>query len=272
MNTSQTLSKIKVVIIDDDIPSIRLLERSLSEREDVLLCGVAENLSDGEELVRRHSPDLLFLDMEFPGSNGLEWYENANLPDNTKIVFHTCYRRYIHDALSLRVFDFLLKPFDPSELEVIIKRFRDASSNGSGQSNRMLDGRHSFDIPGRETGSPMKNPPYGRPLAITSVINSKIIVNPAEIVYFRYLSDRKIWECVFSNLKRIILKKQTTAETILAYGSDFVRTHKHFIVNMRYVGIISGNDCILLPPLDTITEIKISKSYRRDLLDRFYDI
>lgn len=271
MNTSAPASKIKVVIIDDDIPSIRLLENGLAERNDVVVCGVADNLSDGEKLVRLHNPDILFLDMEFPGSNGLKWYENANLPASTKIVFHTCYRRYIHDALSLRVFDFLLKPFDPSDLEVILKRFRDASSGNCGHSDR-LDGRHSFNIPGRETETQCGNPSSGRPLAITSVINSKIIVNPAEIVYFRYLSERKIWECVFSNLKRIILKKQTTAETILAYGNDFVRTHKHFIVNMRYVGIISGNECILLPPLDSITEIKISKSYRRDLLDRFYDI
>ncbi|MBD5357874.1 MAG: response regulator transcription factor [Bacteroides sp.] len=272
MNTPQTLSKIKVVIIDDDIPSIRILEKALSEREDVTLCGSAENLSEGEKLVQLHTPDLLFLDMEFPGSNGLEWYENTNLPAATRVVFHTCYKRYIHDALSLRVFDFLLKPFDPSDLDVILKRFRSLSSESTWRSNRQLDGRNAFNIPGRMTDNVIGNNYNARPLAITSVINSKIIVNPAEIVYFRYLSDRKIWECVFSNLKRIILKKQTTAETILAYGSDFVRTHKQFIVNMRYVGIISGNDCILLPPLDSITEIKISKSYRRDLLDRFYDI
>lgn len=270
MNTPQTLPKIKAVIIDDDAASIDVLANALKEREDVELCGVAPTLSEGERLVQLNKPDLLFLDMEFPESNGLEWYENANLSADTRIVFYTCYRRYIHDALSLKVFDFLLKPFDPADLEVIIKRCRSLSPKGGGECQ--FDSRHAFDIPGRLTINSTGNHAQGRPLAITSVINSKIIVNPAEIVYFRYLSDRKIWECVFSNLKRIILKKQTTAETILAYGSDFVRTHKQFIVNMRYVGIISGNDCILLPPLDTITEIKISKSYRRDLLDRFYDI
>lgn len=272
MNTLQEFPKIKVVIIDDDVPSIRILEKALAERNDVTLCATAENLSEGEKLVQLHIPDLLFLDMEFPGSNGLEWYENTTLPSNTRVVFHTCYKRYIHDALSLRVFDFLLKPFEPSDLEVILKRFRNLSREQERHCARSLDNRHTFDIPGRMTGSANVTNSNSRPLAITSVINSKIIVNPAEIVYFRYLSDRKIWECVFSNLKRIILKKQTTADTILAYGFDFVRTHKHFIVNMRYVGIISGNDCILLPPLDSITEIKISKSYRRDLLDRFYDI
>lgn len=261
MRKDNNLPKIKAVIIDDDLPSARLLEEELSRRDDIELCGLAESLTEGKRLVAQHNPDLLFLDMEFPEGNGLAWYEETNLPACTKVVFHTCYQRYIHDALSLRVFDFLLKPFDPSELDVIIKRFKHMQEGKSGK-------EQFNNIPIQPTASSNG----ARLLSITSVINSKVIVNPADIVYFRYISERKIWECVFSNLKRIILKRQTTAEIILGYGPDFVRTHKHFIVNVRYVGIINGNDCILLPPLDNITEIKISKSYRRDLMDRFYDI
>ncbi len=262
MNHNTPNKKIKAVIIDDDLPSIRLLSDELIKREDIELCGTAESLGEGEKLIAMHHPDILFLDMKFPEGNGLTWYENTNLPQNTKVVFHTCYQRYIHDALSLRVFDFLLKPFDASELDVIIKRLHNLPDDYTEQRQPSLDPAilHS----GNHNGS--------RLLSITSVTNSKVIVNPADIVYFRYISERKIWECVFYSLKRIILKRQTTAETILGYGPDFVRTHKHFIVNVRYIGIINGNDCILLPPLDNITEIKISKTYRRELMDRFYDI
>lgn len=262
MRTDNNLPMINVAIIDDDLPSANLLSEALSQFNDIHLCGIAHSLPEGKRLVTQTKPDLLFLDMEFPNGNGLAWFEENALPANTKVVFHTCYQRYIHDALSLRVFDFLLKPFDPAELDVILKRFKTIRQQGS---------------TGKDQLNNIQNMPSAchsssRPLCITSVINSKLIVNPADIVYFRYISERKIWECVFSNLKRIILKRQTTAETILGYGPDFVRTHKQFIVNVRYVGIINGNDCILLPPLDSITEIKISKSYRRDLLDRFYDI
>lgn len=256
------MTKIKAVIIDDDLPSLSLLAEELSHRDDIELCATAQSLEDGEKSITKHQPDLIFLDMQFPEGNGLTWYENTALPEHTKVVFHTCYQRYIHDALSLKVFDFLLKPFDPNELDVIIKRYRNLE--------------RTDHKPGTTMGAIANFPPMRggntRMLSITSVTNSKLIVNPADIVYFRYMSDRKIWECVFYNLKRIILKRQTTAETILGYGPDFVRTHKQFIVNVRYVGIINGNDCILLPPLDNITEIKISKTFRRDLMDRFYDI
>lgn len=255
------MTKIKAVIIDDDLPSIRLLAEELSRRDDILLCATAESIKEGENIIAKHQPDLIFLDMKFPEGSGLAWYEEADLPVHSKVVFHTCYQRYIHDALSLRVFDFLLKPFDPSELDVIISRYK----NIERVSHKSPAPRHIAAFIPNPNGSQ-------RPLSITSVTNSKVIVNPADIVYFRYMSDRKIWECVFYNLKRIILKRQTTADTILGYGSDFVRTHKQYIVNIRFVGIINGNDCILLPPLDNITEIKISKTYRRDLMDRFYDI
>lgn len=262
MTSTREKNKIKAVIIDDDIPSISLLAEELALRKDIELCDTAETLLDGERIIARHQPDLIFLDMKFPEGNGLTWYEETYLPEHSKVVFHTCYQRYIHDALSMHVFDFLLKPFDPSELDVILTRFRNL---------RMQESRKDPYIGPNTPYTPSQgsNP---RLLSITSVTNSKVIVNPADIVYFRYMSDRKIWECVFYNLKRIILKRQTTAETILGYGPDFVRTHKQFIVNVRYVGIINGNDCLLLPPLDEITEIKISKTYRRELMDRFYDI
>lgn len=252
MNT--TARKIKAVIVDDDISSVEILSRALEAHPEVELCATASSLSEGTRIVREIKPDLLFLDMAFPDSNGLEWYENTDLPANTRVVFYTCYQRYIHDALSMKAFDFLLKPFDPAELGVILRRLD--------STNKEQNVVHHADHAGG----------HNRPIAITSVINSKIIVNPHEIVYFRYISDRKLWECVFTNMKRFILKRQTTAETILGYGPEFVRTHKRFIVNIRYVGLISGEDCRLLPPLDSIDEIKISKSYRRDLMDRFYDI
>ena len=262
MTDNKRIRKIKTVIIDDDLPSIKLLTEALLKRDDIQLCGTAESLKEGENIIAKYQPDLVFLDMKFPEGNGLTWYEETSLPEHTRVVFHTCYQRYIHDALSLHVFDFLLKPFDPSELDVIIRRYLEADMPQQ-RSNNLTGSTPLFSTSQRDSS---------RLISITSVTNSKIIVNPADIVYFRYMSERKIWECLFYNLKRIILKRQTTAEVILGYGSDFVRTHKQFIVNVRYVGIINGNDCMLLPPLDNITEIKISKTYRRELMDRFYDI
>lgn len=250
---------LKALIIDDDLPSIEILEKALKGNPAIAECRSAYTLETGNEMLEEYMPDLLFLDMEFPGSNGLEWYESAPLPASTKVVFYTGYQRYIHDALSNRVFDFLLKPFDPEELDIILKRVADARREG---------------LPGSIARSRESLPGHIQPrsIAITTITNDKVIASPNGILYFRYDSERKLWECVMTSLARFILKRQSTAETILNYGTDFVRIHKKFIININYLGVISGADCTLLPPYDDIKEIKVSKLYRRDLLDRFYDI
>lgn len=252
--------KLSVLIIDDDLPSIQVLLDALSRRKEVGECRTATSLAEGTEILETYAPDLLFLDMEFPGSNGLDWYDDAPIPDRTKVVFYTGYQRYIHDALSTRVFDFLLKPFDPEELGIILTR-AEAESRGSSPTPIIPRGAERGD-------SPLSL----RSIAITTITNDKLIVSPSGILYFRYDSERKLWECVMTSLRRFILKRQSTAETILQYGTDFVRVHKKFIININFLGIISGVDCTLLPPYDNIKEIKMSKSYKRDLLDRFYDI
>ena len=101
MSENNQLKKKKALIIDDDLPSIRLLAEELNKRDDIELCATAESLLEGERLIARHKPDVIFLDMKFPEGNGLAWYEEAELPENTRVLFHTCYQRYIHDALSL---------------------------------------------------------------------------------------------------------------------------------------------------------------------------
>lgn len=249
---------LKVLIIDDDLPSIQVLRDALETHKSVSECIVATGLAEGSALIEKQMPDIVFLDMEFPDANGLEWYESTHLPPTTKVVFYTAYQRYIHDALSSRVFDFLLKPFDPEELNIVLGRATDKTGNFSQMpAPRCIEAAIS---------------PAPRSIAITTITNDKIIVSPSAILYFRYDSERKLWEVVMTSLGRYILKRQSTAETILNYGSDFVRVHKKYIINVSYLGIISGLDCTLLPPYDSITEIKISKSYKRDLLDRFYDI
>lgn len=252
---------IKTVIIDDDLPSVEILAEGLRSHADVELEGTAVNLEDGIELIRKTRPDILFLDIEFPESNAMELADQLQASGRMKIVFYSSYRKYLLKALRLQVFDFLLKPFDPSDLALILHRYRLEAAAGI---------------------RPLAQPSMSQPLtagsgetkhiAVTTVTNDKVIVSANNIVYFRYDNQRKLWEVVLNNLERHILKRHSNADTILNYGPNFVRTHKAYIVNIAYLTVITQTECKLMPPLDHITEIKISKNYRRELLDRFYDI
>ncbi len=250
---------ISVIIIDDDLPSVEVLCEALSAYPEVEIVARCSDLEEGRSQIELHTPDLVFLDIEFPGGvSGLDLFENGKTYPGIRFVFYTVYSRYIHEALKLQTFDYLLKPFDPEEIGLILERFR-------------IEDR----LPGitaEEVNRTLPSRNVSKLIAITTLTNVRVIVPPGSILFFKYDSGRKIWEVILTTLQRYMSKRHTTAEMILSYGEDFVRTHKTYIVNIAYIGPITGNECRLLPPFNDITEIKISKNFKRSLLDRFYDI
>lgn len=248
---------ITAVIIDDDAASVSALAEALERTGRVQVAGTASSPRGGATLIDSARPDVVFLDMLFPDADGAEWLAQHPLPEGCKAVFYTAYRTYIHSAMRMRVFDFLLKPIDPADISIILSRLEGEKSSDTASARPM---------PRAEGGALRK------PMAVTTVTNSKIILSPSDILYFRYHSDRKMWEVVLSTLKRHLLKRQTTATDILATDPRFVRTHKRFIINLDYLGVVEGQDCVFLPPYDSIDEVKISKTWRRHLLEQLYDI
>ena len=63
----------KVIIIDDDKPSVTVLTNELKAYQDVNVIATAFNSHDGEQAILKHKPQLIFLDIELPGINGLEF-------------------------------------------------------------------------------------------------------------------------------------------------------------------------------------------------------
>lgn len=256
------VQKINVAVIDDDAPSVEVLVKALSAYPEVTVVATGSTLADARQALQQEAPDIIFLDIELHDESGLTLLNemiSEHSGCHTRIVFYTSYKKYLIQAIRLKAFDFLLKPFDPEELRLIMTRYRLERDTPVPPATRYAD-------------IAAMRLPTERQLAVTTVTNDKLIVSPQDILYFKYDSGSKLWEIVLANLQHLILKRQTVAETILKTGSDFVRTHKSFIVNISYLSCISGNECRLIPPYDAITEIKISKGYKRELLDRFYDI
>lgn len=252
------MTPVKAIIIDDDKASVDILAETLKEIPDVELGGSSQNLQEGLRLIEVADPDIVFLDIEFPDENAMSLAEEIQSRGYPKIVFYSSYSKYLLQALRLGVFDFILKPLNPEDVELVIHKFRLGRRELHAASRAPLGTTLNFD--------------NQKLLAITTVTGDKVIVPASSIAYFRYDNQRKLWEAVLRNLERFILKRHTNAEVILNYGQEFVRTHKSYIINTAYLGMVSQTECRLLPPLEHITEIKISKNYRRDLLDRFYDI
>lgn len=246
----------KVIIIDDDKPSVTVLNNELKVYQDVTVIATAYNSHDGEKAIMKHKPQLIFLDIELPGINGLEFLAALQSKIDWKMstIFYTSYEKYMLQALRMQAFDFLLKPVNKDDLLLAMNRYYLSQKNAL--PSPLLSLRYPTD----------------KPLLINTITNDKVVLRPQNIGYFRYNSERKLWEIILDDFRHVILKHNTTAEVILNYGAEFIQIHKTYIININYLSMIQESTCIMLYPFNTVTELKVSKMYRKKLFDKFYNL
>jgi two-component system LytT family response regulator len=109
----------KVVLVDDEPPGRLALRQQLASLPDAEIVAECADGSSAIEAIERHAPDVLFLDVQLGGMNGLEVLERIGSDAVPAIVFVTAYDRYAVRAFEAHAVDYLLKPIDPD-------RFREA--------------------------------------------------------------------------------------------------------------------------------------------------
>ena len=116
------MSKIRVLIADDELPARNKMKRLLGKFNDVDGVYIAENGLDALENIQKEKPDLVFLDIEMPGMNGLEVAENIDTEPMPAVVFATAYHEHAIKAFDLNAQDYLLKPFNEDRLRQAVNK------------------------------------------------------------------------------------------------------------------------------------------------------
>lgn len=117
-------SKLRVLIVDDDPLARRGVRARLLGHGDMDVVGEAENGLDAEWAVRQLAPDLVFLDVQMPGLDGLEVVERVGAVRMPVVVFLTGHDAHDLNALETRALDYLLKPIDDERFLVTLDRAR----------------------------------------------------------------------------------------------------------------------------------------------------
>jgi DNA-binding LytR/AlgR family response regulator len=101
--------KLNCIIIDDEPIARKLLQEYIEETDFLALAGTAENPVKAATLLNENTVDLIFLDINMPKMNGLQFLRSANtLP---MVIMTTAYGQYALDGFELSVVDYLVKPF-----------------------------------------------------------------------------------------------------------------------------------------------------------------
>lgn len=244
------------IIVDDNKQAAQDLAKHLSSFQEVKLAGIALNGMDGLALVSQVHPDVIFLDVEMPDISGLDFLDQVGTltHGNCRVVMYTAYDKFILPAFRKKAFDVLLKPIDEKDLASIMQR---------------LTNEDVLVIHSEEPAEKKQNSKF---LFYTNTLDFKLI-DKRDIGLFQYSHEQRSWEVVVAGSKQPIrLKRNLKSETLTELSNQFIQVNQKYIINMDYLIEVVDNVCHFYPPFDTIDYVKVSRIYRRKLIDRFHSL
>jgi DNA-binding LytR/AlgR family response regulator len=112
------------LIVDDNKIARTVMKQLASQVKDILLAGECASAMDAYNLLQEQPVDLILLDIEMPGMNGLELIKNIGNP-RPVIIFTTSKKEYAVEAFELNVADYIVKPVTPARFIQAINKARE---------------------------------------------------------------------------------------------------------------------------------------------------
>ena len=243
---------IKAIIIDDEQNCIDSLVFDLQKHcKDVEILETCTTPKLGLLSIKKHKPDLVFLDVQMPWMNGFEMLELID-EINFAIIFTTAFDQFAAKAFRISAIDYLLKPVDANDLKEAVNKAIEKIQKQSGVENianllqniKKPEVNQRIAVPGRE--------------GYEFIEAGKIIYAQAEGSYTHvFLNDKR---------KLIISKTLSDIEELLP-TEHFQRIHHSTLVNLSHVTHLFKTDGGFVV-LDNGEKLVVSKSKKDSLMER----
>lgn len=116
---------LKAVLIDDEPLALDYLEHLLNKIAEYEIVGKYTNPIEAKKALTEMKVDVVFLDIEMPGLNGIELAEKiTEMNPNSSIVFVTAFDHFAIKAFELNSLDYLLKPIQFERIQSTTKRLK----------------------------------------------------------------------------------------------------------------------------------------------------
>ena len=204
----------QIAICDDEVFMVQMLEEKIKK---LLPDAVIDKYLSGDELIASGSkPDILFLDIQMPGMDGMETAKMLRHDNEDMIlIFVTAAEEYVFQAFDVGAFHYLVKPFSDEKLKEVVTK---AVHNIKRSSRLEKDERY---IMVQTAGSHIKI--FLRDIVYAEVYNRKVIIHTrsTDIEYYGKLQE-------LSDMA----------------GTDFFRTHRAYLVHFKYVEKYNATNAI----------------------------
>lgn len=149
--------QLAVLIADDEPIARRGLRRLVSSRHDLRVVGECDNGLTAVELIARHRPDLVLLDVQMPGLDGLDVLRRVGAAAMPMVVFVTAFDEFAITAFDMAAVDYVVKPFSDERLMMALDRALDR--RGAQTAVRELS--RLLHLVARETGAAPSTETHG---------------------------------------------------------------------------------------------------------------
>lgn len=231
------MRNLQCLVVDDEPMARKIIKEYISDIPFLTLAGEAETTEKATALLSSLNIDLMFLDIEMPKQNGLDFFKNTPTPPIT--ILTTAFSEFALEGFELNVTDYLLKPISFERFQkAVLKAYKYAET----VNNRMRGETYFF-----------------------VKVNQKIEkILFADVLYIEGMTNYVI---IHTKSKKLItyltfkgIEEQLPAE-------KFIRIHKSYIVSTEAIKTIDVNVIelggFLLP---------IGKSYKAALMSRIDEV
>lgn len=221
--TTQSLGTVTVLIVDDEELARDELSYLLREFSDIEIAGFASNGPEALEAIEDLEPEVVFLDVQMPGLDGLSVIRRLREQDIPApyFVLTTAYDQYAVEAFREEAFDYLLKPIEKERLGATIERAR----------RHLAERARSVVTETSDSGLRVVNQP--RPKILVKANNRNFIVDPSEVIFATIDDGLITLVCTqvagISNY-RTIEELQSSLDPEI-----FWRVHRSYLVNINRI-------------------------------------
>lgn len=259
--------QLTAVIVDDEPLALEGLSLRLAKIPEIKVIGQAENGDEAIKLCQTLSPDVLFLDLQLPGLNGIEVVQAMQSDTLPMIVFVSAYSEYAIEAFELNAIDYVLKPANLGRLQKTVSRILERKNPHQAEKEKFkllnaLGETSGIEITELEewleTDEPLPTS-SNQEIVIKNSDNEKVLVPVKEIKWVDAAGD---YMCVHTEKDTHVLRITMKKLQSLLDDKQFARIHKSTIVNLNHVISIKplrNNESIVT--LNDDIELKVSRNY-----------